>query len=135
MKLSTLNIQFYNFQSLFLKINKIVSYHFKIIDFERHFLMVFENYIVTGFKRRQKNINEVENKSQRLRNERKIEESKKFEEHALFLKEELGRYFQQYRELLINNGKIPIHRVGIPALTKKELQIVDKYNSTHRQFV
>lgn len=97
--------------------------------------MVFENYVVTGFKRRQKNINEVENKSQRLRNERKIAESKKFEDHALFLKEELGRYFQQYRELLINNGKIPIHRVGIPALTKKELQIVDKYNSTHRQFV
>jgi len=97
--------------------------------------MVFKNYIVTGFKRRQKNINEVENKSQRLRNERKIAESKKFEDHTLFLKEELGRYFQQYRELLINNGKIPIHHVGIPALTKKELRIIDEYNSTRRDLV
>jgi hypothetical protein len=93
--------------------------------------MVFENFVVTGFKRRQKNINDVENKSQRLRNEHQISESQKFEEHALFLKQELGMYFQQYRELLINNGKIPIHRIGIPALTKKELQIVDEYNSTH----
>ena len=93
--------------------------------------MVFENFVVTGFKRRQKNINDVENKSQRLRNEHQISESQKFEEHALFLKQELGMYFQQYRELLINNGKIPIHHIGIPALTKKELQIVDEYNSTH----
>ena len=53
--------------------------------------MTFENFIVTGFKRRQKNLNEVENKSQRLRNERKITESKQFKDHALFLKEELGR--------------------------------------------
>jgi len=93
--------------------------------------MVFENFVVTGFKRRQKNINEVENKSQRLRNERQIEESQKFEEHALFLKQELGRYFQQYRQLLVSKGMIPIHRVGVPALTDKELKIADKYNSTH----
>jgi len=92
--------------------------------------MVFENFVVTGFKRRQKNINEVENKSQRLRNERQIEESQKFEEHALFLKQELGRYFQQYRQLLVSNGMIPIHRVGVPALTDEELEIADKYNST-----
>jgi len=84
---------------------------------------VFGNFVVTGFKRRQKNINEVENKSQRLRNERKIAESQKFEEHALFLKQELGRYFQQYRELLVSFGMIPIHHVGIPALTKEELRI------------
>jgi len=94
--------------------------------------MAFENFIVTGFKRRQKNINEVENKSQRLRNERKITESKQFEDHALFLKEELGRYFQQYREILISHGMIPIHHVGVPSLTKKELHIADEYNSTHR---
>ena len=90
--------------------------------------MVFENFVVTGFKRRQKNINEVENKSQRLRNERQIAESQKFEEHALFLKQELGRYFQQYRELLVSFGMIPIHRVGVPALTKEELRIADEYN-------
>jgi len=89
---------------------------------------VFGNFVVKGFKRRQKNINEVENKSQRLRNERKIAESQKFEEHALFLKQELGRYFQQYRELLVSFGMIPIHRVGIPALTKEELRIADAYN-------
>ena len=72
--------------------------------------------------------NEVEIKSQRLRNERNIEESKKFEDHALFLKEELGRYFQQYRELLINHGMIPIPRTGIPSLTKEELKKADDYN-------
>jgi len=93
--------------------------------------MVFENFVITGFKRRQKNINEVENKSQRLRNEHQISESQKFEEHALFLKQELGRYFQQYRELLINHGMIPIHHIGVPALTKNELQIAEEYNSTH----
>jgi len=91
--------------------------------------MAFENYVVTGFKRRQKNINEVENKSQRLRNERKIAESKMFEDHALFLKQELGRYFQQYRKLLVRHGMIPIHRVGVPAITEEELQIADEYNS------
>ena len=95
--------------------------------------MAFENFIVTGFKRRQKNINEVENKSQRLRNERKIAESKQFEDHALFFKEELGRYFQQYRGILISHGMIPIHHVGVPSLTKKELHIADEYNSTHRR--
>ena len=93
--------------------------------------MVFENFVVTGFKRRQKNINEVENKSQRLRNERQIAESQKFEEHALFLKQELGRYFQQYRKLLVSFGMIPIHRVGVPALTKEELRIADEYNSSN----
>ena len=90
--------------------------------------MVSTNFIITGFKRRQKIINEVEVKSQRLRNERNIEESKKFEDHALFLKEELGRYFQQYRKLLINHGMIPIHRIGIPSLTKEELKKADDYN-------
>ena len=90
--------------------------------------MASTNFIITGFKRRQKIINEVEIKSQRLRNERNIEESKKFEDHALFLKEELGRYFQQYRELLINRGMIPIHRIGIPSLTKEELKKADDYN-------
>ena len=95
--------------------------------------MAFDNFIVTGFNRRQKNINEVENKSQRLRNERKIAESKQFEDHALFLKEELGRYFQQYREILISHGMIPIHRVGVPSLTKKELHTADEYNLTHRR--
>ncbi|MFB5636379.1 MAG: hypothetical protein ACE5RB_07090 [Nitrosopumilus sp.] len=90
--------------------------------------MAFENFIVTGFKRRQKNINEVENKSQRLRNERQIAESQQFEEHALFLKQELGRYFQQYRKLLVSHGMVPIHRVGIPALTKEELKIKDEYD-------
>ena len=94
--------------------------------------MVFDNFVVTGFKRRQKNINEVENKSQRLRNERQIAESRLFEEHALYLKQELGRYFEQYRELLVGHGMIPIHRVGIPALTEEELLIVDEYNSTHK---
>jgi len=93
---------------------------------------MFENFVVTGFKRRQKNINEVVNKSQRLRNEREIAESQKFEEHALFLKQELGRYFQQYRELLVSFGMIPIHRIGIPALTKDELQIADEYNLSHK---
>ena len=29
---------------------------------------------------------------------------------ALFLKGDLGRYFQQYRELLVSHGIIPIHR-------------------------
>ena len=112
--------------------DKIIEKHqnsfilFHLISFR----MVFENFVVTGFKRRQKNINEVENKSQRLRNERQIEESQKFEEHALFLKQELGRYFQQYRQLLVSNGMIPIHRVGVPALTDEELEIADKYNST-----
>jgi len=95
--------------------------------------MAFENFVVTGFKRRQKNINEVENKSQRLRNEHKIAESKQFGDHALFLKEELGRYFQQYREILINHGMIPIHRIGVLPLTEKELQTADMYNSTHRR--
>ena len=90
--------------------------------------MVSTNFIITGFKRRQKIINDVEVKSQRLRNEHNIAESRKFEEHALFLKEELGRYFQQYRELLISHGIIPIHSVGIPALTKEELKKVDDYN-------
>ena len=95
--------------------------------------MAFENFIVTGFKRRQKNINEVENKSQRLRNEHKITESKQFEDHALFLKEELGKYFQQYREILISHVVIPIHRVDVPSLTEEELQIADEYNLTHRR--
>ena len=90
--------------------------------------MASTNFIITGFKRRQKIINEVENKSQRLRNELDIAESKQFEDHALFLKEELGRYFQQYRELLISHGIIPIHRIGIPSLTKEELKKVDDYN-------
>ncbi len=91
--------------------------------------MAFANFVVTGFKRRQKNIVEVENKSQRLRNERKITESHEFQDHALFLKQELGRYFQQYRELLVRHGMIPIYRVGVPALTDEELQITDDYNS------
>jgi hypothetical protein len=86
------------------------------------------NFIITGFKRRQKIVNEVEIKSQRLRNERNIEESKQFEDHALFLKEELGRYFQQYRDLLVSHGIIPIHHVGIPSLTKEELKKADNYN-------
>ena len=51
--------------------------------------MAFENFIVTGFKRRQKNINEVENKSQRLRNERKIAESKQFEDHCFIFEREI----------------------------------------------
>lgn len=90
--------------------------------------MASSNFIITGFKRRQKIINEVEIKSQRLRNELNIAESKQFEDHALFLKEELGRYFQQYRELLISHGIIPIHRIGIPALTKEELKKAEEYN-------
>jgi hypothetical protein len=90
--------------------------------------MASSNFIITGFKRRQKIINEVEIKSQRLRNELSIAESKQFEDHALFLKEELGRYFQQYRELLVSHGIIPIHRVGIPALTKEELKKAEEYN-------
>ncbi|MCV0411513.1 hypothetical protein [Nitrosarchaeum sp.] len=90
--------------------------------------MTSSNFIITGFKRRQKIINEVEIKSQRLRNELNIAESKQFEDHALFLKEELGRYFQQYRELLVSHGIIPIHRVGIPALTKEELKKAEEYN-------
>lgn len=90
--------------------------------------MASSNFIITGFKRRQKIINEVEIKSQRLRNEQKIAESKQFEDHALFLKAELGRYFQQYRELLVSHGIIPIHRVGIPALTKEELKKAEEYN-------
>ena len=60
-------------------------------------------------------------------------ESNHFEDHALFLKEELGRYFQQYREIFISHGRIPIHRVGVPPLQKKELRIADEYNSTHRR--
>jgi hypothetical protein len=91
--------------------------------------MAFANFVVTGFKRRQKNIVEVENKSQRLRNERKITESHEFQNHALFLKQELGRYFQQYREILVRHGMIPIYRVGVTSLTEKELQISDDYNS------
>jgi len=94
--------------------------------------MAFDNFIVTGFKRRQKNVYEVENKSQRLRNQRQISESRLFEEHALFLKQELGRYFEQYRELLISRGMIPVHKIGIGALSEKELRIADKCNSTHR---
>jgi hypothetical protein len=90
--------------------------------------MASSNFIITGFKRRQKIINEVEIKSQRLRNELSIAESKQFEDHALFLKEELGRYFQQYRELLVSHGIIPIHRIGIPALTKEELKKAEEYN-------
>jgi fructose-1,6-bisphosphatase len=90
--------------------------------------MASANFIITGFKRRQKIINEVEVKSQRLRNELNIAESKQFEDHALFLKEELGRYFQQYRELLISHGIIPIHRTGIPSLTKEELKKADEHN-------
>jgi hypothetical protein len=90
--------------------------------------VVSTNFIITGFKRRQKIINEVEIKSQRLRNERNIAESKAFEDHALFLKEELGRYFQRYRELFVSHGIIPIHHVGIPVLTKEELKKVDEYN-------
>lgn len=90
--------------------------------------MASTNFIITGFKRRQKIINEVEIKSQRLRNERNIEESKKFEDHTLFLKEELGRYFQQYRDLFVSHGIIPIHRVGIPALSKEELKKANEYN-------
>lgn len=90
--------------------------------------MASSNFIITGFKRRQKIINEVEIKSQRLRNEHNISESKQFEDHALFLKGELGRYFQQYRELLVSHGIIPIHRVGIPALTKEELKKAEDYN-------
>ena len=93
--------------------------------------MIFYGFcklIITGFKRRQKIINEVEVKSQRLRNELNIAESKQFEDHALFLKEELGRYFQQYRELLISHGIIPIHRTGIPSLTKEELKKADEHN-------
>lgn len=90
--------------------------------------LVFANFVVTGFKRRQKNIVEVENKSQRLRNEGQISESHAFEEHAIFLKQELGRYFQQNREILVNHGMIPIYRVGIPAITKQELQTADEYN-------
>jgi hypothetical protein len=90
--------------------------------------MASTNFIITGFKRRQKIINDVEIKSQRLRNELDLAESKQFEDHALFLKEELGRYFQQYRELLISHGIIPIHRIGIPSLTKEELKKADDYN-------
>jgi len=90
--------------------------------------MASTNFIITGFKRRQKIINEVEIKSQRLRNERNIEESKKFEDHALFLKEELGRYFQQYRNLLVNHGIIPVHRIGIPSFSKEELKKANEYN-------
>jgi len=91
--------------------------------------MVFTNFVVIGFKRRQKNIVEVKNKSQRLRNEHKITESHEFQDHALFLKQELGIYFQQYRELLVNHGMIPIYRIGVSALTEKELQIDADYNS------
>jgi hypothetical protein len=40
--------------------------------------MAFENFVVTGIKRRQKNINELENKSQRKRNQQKNSESQKF---------------------------------------------------------
>ena len=58
-----------------------------------------------------------------------ISESKSFEDHALFLKQELGRYFQQNREILVSRGMIPLYRVGIPAITKKELRIADEYNS------
>lgn len=90
--------------------------------------MASSNFIITGFKRRQKIINDVEIKSQRLRNELNIAESKQFEDHALFLKEELGRYFQQYRKLLVSHGIIPIHRIGIPALTKEELKKAEDYN-------
>ena len=90
--------------------------------------MASTNFIITGFKRRQKIINDVEIKSQRLRNKLDLAESKQFEDHALFLKEELGRYFQQYRELLISHGIIPIHRIGIPSLTKEELKKADDYN-------
>ena len=105
----------------------------KSIDSTLLQVMAFDNFIVTGFKRRQKNVNEVENKSQRLRNQRQISESRLFEEHAIFLKQELGRYFEQYRELLVCRGMIPIHRVGISALSKEELSIADEYNLSQKE--
>jgi len=52
---------------------------------------------------------------------------------ALFLKEKLDRYYQQYREILISHGMIPIRHVVVPSLAKKELQIDDEYNSSHRR--
>ena len=110
------------------KIIDIVSYLFIILHLEARFDGICK-LCCNGIQKKAKNIVEVENKSQRLRNERKITESHEFQDHALFLKQELGRYFQQYRELLVRHGMIPIYRVGVPALTEKELQIADDYNS------
>ncbi len=89
--------------------------------------MVFENFVITGFKRRQRVIRDIEIKSQRLRNEHKIQESKLFEDHTIFLKKELGTYFQQYRQIMLQNGILPADNIGIPALTESEKNLVENF--------
>ena len=89
--------------------------------------MVFENFFITGFKRRQRVIRDIEIKSQRLRNEHKIQESKLFEDHTIFLKKELGTYFQQYRQIMLQNGILPADNIGIPALTESEKNLVENF--------
>jgi len=89
--------------------------------------LVFENFVITGFKRRQRVIRDIEIKSQRLRNEHKIQESKLFEDHTIFLKKELGTYFQQYRQIMLQNGILPADNIGIPALTESEKNLVENF--------
>jgi hypothetical protein len=95
-------------------------------------MRLFESRIVREFNHRQKKITEQLSISEKFRNERKIAESRELADYVLLLQQELGLFFEHYRDLLVRHGITPLYRVGVQPLTKNEIRTIEKFNSTPR---
>ena len=96
-------------------------------------MRLFESRIVREFNHRQKKITEQLAISEKFRNERKIAESRELADYVLLLQQELGLFFEHYRNLLVRHGVTPLYRVGVQPLTKNELSTIEKFSSTPGQ--
>jgi hypothetical protein len=95
-------------------------------------MRLFESRIVREFNHRQKKITEQLSISEKFRNERKIAESRELADYVLLLQQELGLFFEHYRDLLVRHGITPLYRVGVQPLTKNEIRTIERFSSTHR---
>lgn len=93
-------------------------------------MRLFESRIVREFNHRQKKITEQLSISEKFRNERKIAESRELADYVLLLQQELGLFFEHYRDLLVRHGITPLYRVGVQPLTENEIKTIEKFSST-----
>jgi hypothetical protein len=92
-------------------------------------MRLFESRIVREFNHRQKKITEQIVLSEKFRNERKIAESRELADYVLLLQQELGLFFEHYRDLLVRHGITPLYRVGVQPLTKDEIRTIERFSS------
>ncbi|NQV39828.1 MAG: hypothetical protein HQ505_04725 [Nitrosopumilus sp.] len=93
-------------------------------------MRLFESRIVREFNHRQKKITEQLTLSEKFRNKRKIAESRELADYVLLLQQELGLFFEHYRDLLVRHGITPLYRVGIQPLTPDEMRTIERFSST-----